>query len=125
MLSNLLLGAFMDQYGIFLVLGGFFVLMMVMTILPQKKRQKQMQEMMSNLVVGNKVMTIGRMIGTIELIDSENNQVVLNVGSEQNPTLVTFDRQAIAYVITKKDVPTDDTKSDAPADDSSNDVKID
>ena len=67
----------------------------------QKKRQKQMQEMMNNLTVGTKVMTIGRMIGTIQSIDNERNQIMLNVGTIDSPTIITIDKAAIGYVMDK------------------------
>lgn len=87
------------NYTPMIILGVFFVLMIVMTIIPQKKRQKKTQEMMDNLAVGDKVMTIGRMVGTIRLIDNENARITLDVGTGDSETLVVFDRNAIGYVI--------------------------
>lgn len=87
------------NYTPMIILGVFFVLMILMTIIPQKKRQKKTQEMMDNLAVGDKVMTIGRMVGTIRLIDNENARITLDVGTDDSETLVVFDRNAIGYVI--------------------------
>lgn len=101
MLNNILAVDLSSNWVMLVILGGFFVLMMVMTILPQKKRQKQMQEMMAGLVVGTKVMTIGRMIGKIVSIDTSTNQIILNVGTEENPTLITIDKAGIGYVMDK------------------------
>lgn len=109
--------SFMDKYGMILVLGVFFVIMIVMTILPQKKRQKQMQDMMSNLVVGAKVMTIGRMIGKVVSIDGENNQIVLNVGSIDSPTYITVDRNAVGYVMDSPAKAAAETAVEAPKED--------
>lgn len=90
-----------NSWILILVVGAMFIVMMVMTIIPQKKRQKQMQEMMNNLTVGTKVMTIGRMIGTIQSIDNERNQIMLNVGTIDSPTIITIDKAAIGYVMDK------------------------
>ena len=108
-----------------LVLGVFFVIMIVMTILPQKKRQKQMQDMMSNLVVGAKVMTIGRMIGKVVSIDGENNQIVLNVGSIDSPTYITVDRNAVGYVMDSQAKAAAETAVEAPKEDAPAEEKKD
>ena len=92
-----------NSWILILVVGAMFIVMMVMTIIPQKKRQKQMQEMMNNLTVGTKVMTIGRMIGTIQSIDNERNQIMLNVGTIDSPTIITIDKAAIGYVMDKNE----------------------
>ncbi|MDR3216593.1 MAG: preprotein translocase subunit YajC [Clostridiaceae bacterium] len=102
------------QYTMLIILGLFFVVMMVMTVIPQKKRKKQQQEMMSSLGIGTKVMTIGRMIGTIVAINNAENQIILNVGSDENPTLITIDRGAIGMVVnpTIVSASSDDTVDD-------------
>ncbi len=100
-----------SQYAALGILAAFFVLMIVMTIVPQKKRQKQTQQMMDNLSAGDKVMTIGRLIGKIVAIDTENKQVTLNVGTEDSETLIVIDRNAIGYVIDGKNKPVVEEKS--------------
>lgn len=97
-----------SQYAALGILAAFFVLMIVMTIVPQKKRQKQMQSMMDNLTIGDKVMTIGRLIGKIVAIDNENKQVTLNVGTDDSETLIVIDRNAIGYVIDGKNKPVEE-----------------
>ncbi len=142
MLFNLLLSAaesgaeetanasFMDKYGMIIILGVFFVIMIVMTIIPNKKRQKQMQDMMSNLVVGAKIMTIGRMIGKVVSIDGETNQIILNVGTVDSPTYITIDRNAVGYVMDSPakaaEVSTEETKTEETTSEesSSDDLKI-
>lgn len=94
-----------NSWIMLVVLGVVFVLMIVMTIVPQKKRQKQQQQMMNNLAVGTKVMTIGRMVGTIVAVNAADNQLILNVGSEENPTLITIDRQAVGVVLNPINAP--------------------
>ena len=67
--------------------------------------------MMDNLTAGDKVMTIGRLIGTIVAIDTENKQVTLNVGTADSETLIVIDRAAIGYVIDGKNKPVVEEKS--------------
>lgn len=79
----------------FVILGGFFVVMMLLTILPQKKRQKQMKEMMSSLSVGNRVKTIGGFIGKIVSMNSSEDELVIDIGTEKEPVLVRISRAGI------------------------------
>src|SRR5881394_2990856 len=51
-----------------LVIGIFYVLV----FLPQRKRQKQMQEMVSTLKTGDKVVTSSGIIGTITSIKDDS-----------------------------------------------------
>lgn len=44
-----------------LIIGVFYVLI----IMPQRKRQRQLQETISNLKAGDKVITTGGIIGTV------------------------------------------------------------
>ena len=64
-----------NQWVSIAILAVFFVLMIVMTIIPQRKRKKEYQDLMSNLSVGDKVMTIGRLIGKIYAIDDTANKL--------------------------------------------------
>ena len=57
-----------------LVIGIFYVLV----FLPQRKRQKQMQEMVSTLKTGDKVVTTSGIIGTITSI--KDNSLMLRTG---------------------------------------------
>ncbi|MEG1663535.1 MAG: preprotein translocase subunit YajC, partial [Clostridia bacterium] len=70
----------------------------VMTIIPQKKRQKQQQQMMNSLNVGTKIMTIGRMVGKITQVNADNT-LIINVGTESSPTLIVIDRAAVGLVL--------------------------
>ena len=81
------------------LLVALFGLMLVVTIIPQKKRKKQAQEMMSTLAVGSQVRTIGGFVGIVCAIDDATNILTLNVGSEENPVIVTLDKAAIYTVV--------------------------
>lgn len=84
-----------NNWIILVILGVFFVLMIVMTILPQRKQKKKMAEMLNSIGVGDKIMTIGGFVGTIISVDPETDRYVVNVGSEEQPTMVTVVKNAI------------------------------
>lgn len=96
-MTNLLLEAAGGGYSFYLILGGMFILMMLLTILPQRKRQKQMREMMAGLKVGNRIKTIGGFVGRIVSINDTENSVVINIGTEKEPVHVVIDRNGIGY----------------------------
>lgn len=84
-----------NAYTMYIILGVFLVLMIVMTIIPQRKQKKKQEEMMNSIQIGDKIMTIGGFIGTIVEYDAGTDQYVLNVGTAENPTLVTIVKNAI------------------------------
>lgn len=84
-----------SSWPILVIMGVFFVLMIVMTIVPQRKQKKKMAEMLSSIQVGDKIMTIGGFVGIIVSVDAETDRYVINVGSEEQPTLVTIIKNAV------------------------------
>ena len=62
---------------IVLMLGVFYFLM----IRPENKKKKQVEEMRSNLKVGDEITTIGGIIGTIVNIKDDN--IVIEVGADR------------------------------------------
>jgi preprotein translocase subunit YajC len=58
-------GGFIVQFlPIFLIFGVFYFLLIV----PQRKRQRELQETISNLKAGDRVVTTGGIIGTITAV---------------------------------------------------------
>ncbi len=106
MLLNLLLaaeegaaaGGGTSSWIMWVIIGVVIVLMVVLTIVPQKKRQKEQQKMMSSLTVGTKLMTVGGLVGRITQVNTDNT-LIINVGTESNPTLIVIDRKAVGYVL--------------------------
>ncbi|MBR2956028.1 MAG: preprotein translocase subunit YajC [Clostridia bacterium] len=92
------------QTIMYIVIGVVLVLMIALSIIPQRKRKKQQEEMMNSLAVGTKIMTIGRMVGKIAQVNADNTLVV-NVGTEDSPTLIVIDRNAVGLVLEKVAVP--------------------
>ena len=77
-----------------LVFGVFYLLL----IRPQKKKDKQLKEMRSNLNVGDKVTTIGGIIAIVAKV--EENAVIFDIGP--NRTKVPFEKWAIGSVTPKE-----------------------
>ena len=55
------MGGFVQLLPILLIIGVFYVLL----IRPQQKRQKELQETISQLKAGDRIVTTGGIIGTI------------------------------------------------------------
>ena len=82
----------------YVILGVLLVAMLAMSIIPQRKRRKEHEQMMNSLTIGTKIMTIGRMVGKIAQVNADNT-VIINVGTDENPTLILIDRGAIGMVL--------------------------
>ena len=76
------------------VFGVFYFLL----IRPQKKKDKQLKDMRSNLNVGDKVTTIGGIVANVAKV--EENIVILELGP--NRTKVPFEKWAIGSVESKQ-----------------------
>ena len=75
--------------------GSWYIWIILIAVIPQRKQKKKMQEMMSSMAVGDKIMTIGGFIGTIVEINSDNDRLMINVGSEEAPVNVVIVRNAV------------------------------
>ncbi|HQC54200.1 MAG TPA: preprotein translocase subunit YajC [Clostridia bacterium] len=84
-----------NNWVFLVILGVFFVIMIVMTIIPQRKQKKQYQSMMDSLKVGDKIMTTAGIIGTIKVINSDTDRVTLDIGTEENPVEIVVVKGAI------------------------------
>ncbi|MBO4695237.1 MAG: preprotein translocase subunit YajC [Clostridia bacterium] len=106
--------ALATQYWMYIAIGVVLVVMIVLTIIPQKKRQKEQKQMMDSIQVGTKIMTIGRMVGKITQVNADNTLIV-NVGTENSPTLIVIDRQAVGLVLENVAVAAPAVTETAPA----------
>lgn len=84
-----------NDWYIWIILGVVFVGMILMTVIPQRKQKKKMQEMMSSLSVGDKIMTIGGFVGTITEINNDNDRFTINIGTDEEPVNVVIVRNAV------------------------------
>ena len=60
-----------------------------------KKKQKEAQEMVNKLKIGDRVKTIGGICGFVAQINDAENTFVLETGLEENKSYVKFDKGAI------------------------------
>jgi preprotein translocase subunit YajC len=99
----------MQQYSQYFFIVAIIAVFYFLIIRPQKKRQKDQAELMSNLVAGAEIMTIGGLYGTIISIDDDRVRIEVADGSE-----MVFAKSAIARVLppTADDVDDDDDAAD-------------
>jgi len=93
-----------NGWVMWVIIAVVLVLMIVLTIVPQKKRQKEQQKMMNSLAVGTKLMTVGGLVGRITQVNTDNT-LIINVGTESNPTLIVIDRKAVGYILENVNAP--------------------
>lgn len=78
--------------------GLIFVVMYLLLIRPQRKKQKAHESLLAELKKGDKVLTSGGMFGTVFAIDNDRNRVVLKIN---DTTRLEFLKSAIASRIDK------------------------
>lgn len=80
----------------FIMIALMFVVMWVVMIRPQQKRQKALKAKQESLKVGDKVITIGGMHATVNSVADQT--VSLRVSDN---VFVKYDKSAIATTVTK------------------------
>ncbi|WCK53615.1 preprotein translocase subunit YajC [Aneurinibacillus sp. Ricciae_BoGa-3] len=85
-----------------------FAIFYFLLIRPQQKRARQRNAMLGQLKKGDKIVTIGGLHGTVDLINEENNTVVVNAGGQK----LTFDKAAVNSVAGEKAPTVDTAKSE-------------
>ena len=69
-----------------------------MIIRPQKKQQKKMAEMLASLQVGDKIVTVGGIVGKITKI--KDDEVIIETGAGAEKSHIKFQKAAISTVLT-------------------------
>ena len=69
------------------MLVGMFALMYFMTIRPQKKRQKEEQEMRNAVEVGDEITTIGGICGKVVIVKEQH--LIIETGADRNRMQIT------------------------------------
>jgi preprotein translocase subunit YajC len=82
----------------FLPLLLIIVIMYFLLLRPQAKRQKEHKVMMDSLQKGDRVVTIGGVVGTIAGFDEKENIIVLKVADNVK---IDITRSAVAQVLKK------------------------
>ena len=126
MISNL---CAMDGSSIVMivVLLVLFVGMMAISIIPQKKKQKEYAAMQEAIKVGTRIMTIGRLVGTVVAINTDNT-IEVDIGAKGSPVIIVINREGIGLNLdaqqvapnSKGDIKTDAQGGDVDADDVDN-----
>ncbi len=75
-----------------------FLILWLLIIRPQRKKQKEMEAMLNELKIHDKVITTGGIYGKIVNIKKEKNIVVLKIDEATN-TKIEIQKNAIAGVI--------------------------
>ncbi len=75
--------SFFDQYGMLIImLVAFGLIFYFMLIRPQRKRQQEMNSLLSGIKRGDKVMTAGGIIGEIDSIGDTSVVLILEEGAK-------------------------------------------
>ena len=93
---------FMSNTGMLIIL---MIVLFAVMIIPQRKREKKIKDMLANLKPGDRVRTIGGIYGTITAI--KDDVVTISVGPDK--VRLVFIRGAIASV---EDSPVENTIED-------------
>ncbi len=80
-----------NSLSMILLLVGFFLLMWLLMIRPEKKRQKKIEEMRNNVEVGDNIVTIGGVIGKV--VHVTDDDVTIETGEDR--VRVQFKKSAI------------------------------
>lgn len=81
------------QFAPFIVIIAVFYFLLIR---PQKKKEKEAKDMLSSIKVGDKITTIGGIVGSIVKIKDE--KVVMETGPKTEPHKITIERWAIKSV---------------------------
>lgn len=98
---SLPLALFFQQGGPLGILGGFFPILLViglfyfMIIVPQRKRQRETQQMLESLKTGDKVVTSSGIYGVITAINDAKKTINLRITESPN-VRIEIERSAIA-----------------------------
>ena len=97
--------------GFFLIIIVAFLLLWLIVVRPQRRRQSQQQKMLSELHVGDEVLTAGGIYGTVSRVDDD--QVTVEIAPR---TEVRVARRAIAGV-TRDEEPGEVAAAEEPPED--------
>ena len=105
-------GEMMGSIASMALLVLMFVVFYFILIRPQRKKDKELKEQMSKLSVGDRVVTIGGLVGFVANI--KDDQVTISTSAAN--TLVTFTKSAIQSVVKRDQLNPDGTvkKSEEP-----------
>lgn len=86
------MSALIIQFAIIIAIFYFLL------IRPQKKQQQKIQNMLDNLQVNDKVITVGGIVGKVVKI--KDDEVLIETGSGAEKSQIKFQKSAIGKVLT-------------------------
>ncbi len=93
-------GEMMGSFASLALLVVMFVVFYFILIRPQKKKDKELKEQMDKLQVGDRVVTIGGLVGFVANI--KDDQITISTSAAN--TLVTFTKNAIQTVVKRENL---------------------
>lgn len=96
-------GGILQSLGMFLPFILIIGVMYFFTIRPQKKREKELKAKLERMKPGDKVMSIGGIVGRVANISGDEVTIYSGVAS----TMLTFKKSAISTVISEDDADSD------------------
>ena len=105
------MGTMMGSYASIALLVLMFIVFYFILIRPQRKRDKELKEQMSKLSVGDRVVTIGGLVGFVANI--KDNEITISTSAAN--TLVTFTKSAISTVVKRDRLNPDGSVKKDPA----------
>ena len=106
-----MMGTMMGSYLSIGLLVLMFIVFYFILIRPQRKRDKELKEQMSKLSVGDRVVTIGGLVGFVANI--KDNEITISTSAAN--TLVTFTKSAISSVVKRDRLNPDGSVKKDPA----------
>ena len=96
-----------NQWWIYVVLIVLVVLMLVLPSITNRRRMKEYNQMLDQLRVGDKVRTIGGVIGRVTKISTKGDvkSFTLETGAKGSKTTMEFDMAAVGTVLESTYVP--------------------
>lgn len=90
-----------DMYSMIIMPIAMIAIFYFILIRPQRKKDKLVKEMLSQLIVGDKIITIGGIHGKITQI--KDDELVLETGSASEKSFVKVSRWAVREVVKPAD----------------------
>ena len=111
--------------SMFLPMIIVIVLLYFMMIRPQKKREKEVQNMQNALKVGDKVVTIGGLVGKVAKIKDEFFYLETSMPGAAEKSYIKMERSAIKEVTKKAEGKKKTVAPVVPVEDEADETKID
>lgn len=105
------MGTMLGSYMSIGLLVLMFIVFYFILIRPQRKREKELKEQMGKLSVGDRVVTIGGLVGFVANI--KDNEITISTSAAN--TLVTYTKSAIQSVVKRDRLNPDGSVKKEPA----------